>query len=126
MVQYKSYVAGWLDSSIHDFLPVLLPGSKSTAYALITCLDSNLDPRALLDKSPELKSIATHAKPLGTGVLVPAKLLLEADSRRPSNVLPQLGKIGDVNGLVTRTALAKPVAHPLMQQFLDPFNQLQQ
>src|SRR5438309_6125790 len=82
MVQYQGYVAGWLDSSIHDLLRILPPRSKSTTYALITCLDSNCDPRSLLDKRPELQSLATDAQPLGNGLLLPTKLLVEADSRR--------------------------------------------
>jgi hypothetical protein len=81
MVQYQDYVAGWLDSSIHDFLRILPPRSRSTTYALITCLDSNCEPRSLLDQSPELKSVATDAQPLGNGVLLQTKLLIEADSR---------------------------------------------
>jgi hypothetical protein len=81
MVQYKNYVAGWLDSSIHDFLGSFPPRSTSTMYALITCLDSNFDPRALLDTSPELKSLSGNATPLGKGILLPTKRLLEANAR---------------------------------------------
>jgi hypothetical protein len=81
MVLYKDYVAGWLDSSIHDFLEVLSPNLASTKYALITCLDSNLDPASLREKSPELKSISRETQPLGQGLLLPTELLLQADSR---------------------------------------------
>ena len=80
-VSHKGYVAGWLDSSIHDFLEVLSPNAESTKYALITCLDSNLNPASLRKKSPELKLIASRAKVLATGLLLPTKLLVEADSR---------------------------------------------
>lgn len=82
IVSYKDYVAGWLDSSIHDFLEVLSPRTVRTKYALITCLDSNPNPASLLDKSPELKSIANEMEVLGTGLLLPTKLLLEIDSGR--------------------------------------------
>lgn len=82
MVHYKNYVAGWLDSSIHDFLAVLPTPSASAKYALITCLDSNVDPRSLLGKSPELKGVASDAKPLGKGLILPTRLLLEADAAR--------------------------------------------
>src|SRR6266511_1765550 len=80
MMKYKNYVAGWLDSSIHDFLAVFPPRSASAKYALITCLDSNPEPRSLLDRSPELKALAPDATTIGKGVLLPTRLLLQADS----------------------------------------------
>ena len=53
MVTYKHYVAGWLDSSIHELLETTpLIKSTKTQYALITCLDSNLDPSSLVTRSP--------------------------------------------------------------------------
>lgn len=82
MVSHDNYVAGWLDSSIHEFLEALSPNAVSTKYALITCLDSHLNPASLRDKSPELKSIASRARALATGLLLPTKLLLEANSRQ--------------------------------------------
>jgi hypothetical protein len=81
MVSYRDYVAGWLDSSVRDFLGLLPPNVKSTKYALITCLDSNLDPCSLLDKSPELRRLAGQARPLGNGLVVPTRLLLGLDTR---------------------------------------------
>jgi hypothetical protein len=82
MVSYKHYVAGWLDSTIHDFLTANAPSGASSKYALITCLDSNPTPANLLDKSPELKSIANKASVLGTALILPTDLLLEAISRQ--------------------------------------------
>jgi hypothetical protein len=81
IVSYKEYVAGWLDSTIHDFLEVLSPRVASTKFALITCLDSNLNPASLRDKSPELKSISNKLQILGSGLLLPTELLLDTDSR---------------------------------------------
>jgi hypothetical protein len=81
MVTYKDYVAGWLDSSIHDFLSVFPRTSGKADYALITCLDSNCDPGSLLGNSPELASLAAPAQVLGTGLLLPTEMLLEAESR---------------------------------------------
>ena len=81
IVSYKDYVAGWLDSTLHDFLEVLSPGAASTKYALVTCLDSNPTPASLRTKSPELKSIANKLQVLGSGLLVPTELLLETDAR---------------------------------------------
>jgi hypothetical protein len=83
IVSYEDYVAGWLDSSIHDFLEVLPPKAASTKYALITCLDSNPNSASLRNKSPELKSIARRLQVLGSGLLLPTELLLEIDSRNP-------------------------------------------
>jgi hypothetical protein len=82
IVSYKDYVAGWLDSSIHDFLEVLSPSAAGAKYALITCLDSNPNPASLREKSQELKSIANKLDVLGTGLLLPTKLLLETDSSK--------------------------------------------
>jgi hypothetical protein len=83
IVTYKDYVAGWLDSSIHDFLEVLSPSAASTKYALITCLVSNPNPASLSNMSPELKTIAKSTEISGTGLLVRTDVLLEADSRKP-------------------------------------------
>jgi len=80
IVSHKNFVAGWIDSSIHDFLEVLSPTFASTEYALITCLDSNPNPASLRSKSPELKPISKKLKNLGTGLLLPTRLLLETDS----------------------------------------------
>ncbi len=78
MVSYKDYVAGWLDSSVQDFFQVLPGNAESIKYTLITCLDSNLEPRSLLKKSKELRSLAAEARTLGKGLLLPTRLLLQA------------------------------------------------
>ncbi len=80
IVAYKQYVAGWLDSTIHDFLPSLSSADASTKYALITCLDSHRSPADLRSKSPELKRIAKKLEVVGTGLLLPTELLLEMDA----------------------------------------------
>jgi hypothetical protein len=79
MVTYKDYVAGWLDSSIRDFFKSLSPRPGAMRFALVTCLDSNRRPTSLLKKSPELRPLAAEARPLGGGLLLPTKVLLEAD-----------------------------------------------
>jgi len=81
MLHYKAYVAGWLDSSIDDFLERFPGTSRSAAFALITCLDSNLNPGSLLENSSELKAALIGVKPLGTGLLVPSKLLQDSSIR---------------------------------------------
>jgi hypothetical protein len=50
-------------------------------FALITCLDSNLEPISLLEQSPALGLVKSVARPLGNGLLVPTRLLREADSQ---------------------------------------------
>lgn len=81
MVCNKEYIAGWLDSSIHDFLHAMATEEASTRYALITCLDSNFDPASLRGRSPELRSIANKSLTIGAGLLVSTERLLEADAR---------------------------------------------
>jgi hypothetical protein len=81
IVTYKDYVAGWLDSTVHDFLQVGELGAAEAAYALITCLDSNPNPASLRNRSPELKAIAKKVEVVGTGLLLETELLLEHESR---------------------------------------------
>ncbi len=80
MVSFKSYVVGWLDSSILDLIEFLPNKAESLKFALITCLDSNPAPASLIDKSPQLKSLMSVAVPLDKGLLLPTKRLLEAIS----------------------------------------------
>jgi len=79
MVKYKKYVAGWLDSSVHDFVLSFPAAFASIRMALITCLDSNRDLGALPATSPELGSIKSIAT-LGTGLLLPTSVLLEIET----------------------------------------------
>ena len=81
LLHYKDYVAGWLDSSLHDFLEAFPGASNSTAFALITCLDSDLDPKSLLANSVELQGRLKGVKPLGKGLLLPSRLLREVGLR---------------------------------------------
>lgn len=78
MVQYRDYVAGWLDSSIHDFLENVPGPSASMSFSLITCLDSNPAPAFLLDSTPEWTALDGSAKVLGTGILLPTAVMLRA------------------------------------------------
>jgi hypothetical protein len=81
MVHFHEYVAGWLDSSIQDFLTIFPRNSESAAYALITCLDSNLDPASLLRKNPSLRATMNGISTTKQGLLVPSKLLHKANLR---------------------------------------------
>jgi len=81
-VTYKDYLAGWMDSTVHEFLHALSEATADTRYALITCLDSNPNPASLLKTSPELKPLRASSSALGTGILVPTSRLLSASSRQ--------------------------------------------
>lgn len=82
-VQFKGYVAGWLDSTIPDFLAELPEIPESMAFSLLACLDSNLRPATLIKKSPELKVLAKHIRVVGDGLLVPTGTLMAADLKQP-------------------------------------------
>src|SRR5437867_7948863 len=80
-VHHLGYVAGWLDSSIEDFLGALPRHSESAAYALITCLDSNPDPASIMKKSPTLRAALNGVAALKKGLIVPSVLLHKASLR---------------------------------------------
>lgn len=77
IISDQKYVAGWLDSSIHDFFQVL-SSNASTRYALVTCLDSNRNPAALRNESPELRPLAEKLKIVGDALILRTDLLLNA------------------------------------------------
>jgi hypothetical protein len=81
MLYYKNYVAGWLDSSISDFFATFSCNSKATAFALITCLDSDTRTRSLLRRRSDLQSGLVKVHPSMTGVIVPSTLTQEANRR---------------------------------------------
>ncbi len=83
MASREGYTAGWLDSSIHDFLIDLPRAFPSMATALITAIDSSPDVVGLLDRSPELRGIKPIAEPLGRGIVVPTRVLLEREKTHP-------------------------------------------
>jgi hypothetical protein len=81
MVYHNGYVAGWLNSSIAEFLGVLPRSSESAAYALITCLDSNTNPAAILDGNAELRAELNGVATLKNGLILPSRLLHKASLR---------------------------------------------
>lgn len=81
MLLYKNYIAGWLDSSIQGFLDTFPHEMKSMAFALITCLDSNVEPASLLEQIPALKAESENVKLLNQGLLLPSQLLWNGDLR---------------------------------------------
>lgn len=81
MLQFNGYVAGWLNSTITDFLEAFPRGLETAKYALITCLDSNPAPALLLKNNADLRAAMNGVIKLQKGVLVPAKSLHKANLR---------------------------------------------
>ncbi len=79
MIEFKGYVAGWLDGSIHEFIEAFPANTQSAKYALITCLDSNPKPSTLLHTSKQLRPIASQLSQLGCGLLLPTITLIQAN-----------------------------------------------
>jgi hypothetical protein len=80
VVQHQDYVAGWIASSIHDFIRVFPLNSNKLNYVLISSLDSESDVVSLLDSSAEHRTLTTHGQAVGKGLLIPTKRLLEINS----------------------------------------------
>jgi hypothetical protein len=78
MQERTKYMILWIDKSIHDFLLALRP-SPSKEYALITCLDSDPDVESLVRTSKHLDYIRTKARPVGKGLMLPTRKLLDAE-----------------------------------------------
>jgi hypothetical protein len=70
-----TYFAGWIDTTIHDFLCSMGPSSLGSQYAFITCVDSSPDMASLLTKSKHLKALARRAEIHMGGLLVPTGYL---------------------------------------------------
>jgi hypothetical protein len=83
MASFKGYTAGWLNSSIHDFLEEIPRPFESIRFALITCLDSSFNVSSLLDRSPALRPLKDEAKSLGEGLLVPTQRILNVEREHP-------------------------------------------
>jgi hypothetical protein len=75
VVEYKPYVAGWLQSSVEDFLALFPQKSEGATYALITCMDSNTDPGSLFRRDASLRSALNGATTVKKGLLVPSSVL---------------------------------------------------
>ncbi|MEX0866724.1 MAG: hypothetical protein WD030_05155 [Pirellulales bacterium] len=82
MLQKDEYCAGWMDSSIHDFLSNIDPAPASMKFALLTCLDSSTDVASLLRSSEALQPLESQAKKVGESVLVSTRRLLSAQRKQ--------------------------------------------
>lgn len=76
------YIAGWIDSSIHDFLGEIDSIPAGMRYTLITCLDSCFDLPLLLKKSSALGALRRDGTTLGRGFLVRTSRLLTAERKQ--------------------------------------------
>ena len=84
MITELGYTAGWLDSSIHDFLKDMPRPFPSIRFALITCLDSGDDLPQAVERSESLRALKDELgiNILGKGLLVPTKRLLDVERRQ--------------------------------------------
>ena len=82
IVSYQGYVAGWLNSSMDDFLGVLAPNAASTKYVLIYP-SRQQSGRGFVtrQKARKLKSLVKESQIVRRGLLLPTQILLETDSR---------------------------------------------
>jgi len=76
------YLAGWIDTSIHDFLSEIEEVPSSMSYALLTCLDSCFDLPALLNNSAPLASLKEKSRRVGSGLVVSTRQLLAAERQK--------------------------------------------
>lgn len=81
-MRQSPYASGWVDSSIHDFILGISEFPAGMTYALITSLDSTLEPAKLLAKSPALQAVAKKATHVGDGFLIPSRMLLAETQTR--------------------------------------------
>jgi hypothetical protein len=78
MSQAALYSAGWMNSTIHDFLTGIDEPPDAMVFSLITCVDSCLDVVSLLETSPLLRGLASDARRVGKGASVETRRLLDA------------------------------------------------
>jgi hypothetical protein len=74
--------AGWVDSSIHDFLLEIDEPSAAMAYALITCLDSSFDVGSIVSKSPQMSVLKAQGKVVGKGLLLTTRRLVALERKQ--------------------------------------------
>jgi hypothetical protein len=80
MSRQADYMAGWINTTIHDFLSTIDEPTSSMAYALITCLDSNFDVASLLEQSKHLlQGLRGKIQCVGQGILLTTRQLLTVE-----------------------------------------------
>ena len=81
MAGHSDYMAGWINTTIHDFLQEIDEIAFSMAYALITYLDSNPDVASVFEKSKSLSGLKEKHRVVGTSALVTTRQLLAAERK---------------------------------------------
>ncbi len=74
-------MTGWADANIHEFLLAMEKPSSSMAYALITCLDSNLGIGALASVAKHFDDVRSKPRVVGKGLSLTTRKLLDAERR---------------------------------------------
>lgn len=82
MPKSSQYRAGWIDTTIHDFLYEIEDPPSSMAYALVTCLDSSFDVASLAKQNPQLMGLKRHGREVGQGVLLSSRRLIAMERRQ--------------------------------------------
>jgi len=77
MLRKNSYVSGWLDLSIHDFVETISTPSRSIAYTLITRLDGSPELRSIVKRWRELQIASLrNYKFIGKGLCLSTERLV--------------------------------------------------
>lgn len=78
------YTAGWISTTIHDFLSEIEP-STPIAYSLVTCLDSSFDVAPIVERYAALRELRARGElsMLGKGFFLKTRRLMtiERESR---------------------------------------------
>lgn len=76
------FTAGWIDTTIHDFLADIEP-SPSIAFASVTCLDSSFDLAALVERNSVLRDLCHRGEltVLGRALCLKTRHLLAIDRK---------------------------------------------
>lgn len=76
---HAEYIAGWIDTTVHQFLVEMDRPSVGMRYALITSLDSNPDVAAIAGVSKHLADLEGKFQPVGRGILMATSDLLATE-----------------------------------------------
>jgi hypothetical protein len=76
------YMAGWINTTIHDFLEEIDEPTSSMRYALITYLDSSSEVSSIFTKGKHLIDLRSKYRAIGTGALLTTRQLIAAQRQR--------------------------------------------
>lgn len=78
----KEYLAGWINTTINDFLDEIDEPTQAMTYALISCLDSDPEVSSIFERNRGLDPFKVPNRPVGQGALLLTKDLIAANRRR--------------------------------------------